>query len=174
MDALPGLLPRHAGVHHHLRDGDGFFLIAGLLQMRRHRCHDAQEGPMILGKDGQLTAQKHPLVHAAHSGEAQKALGCHLRDHKTDLVDVRVQQNRLCAGNAAIPPAQNVAQGVDLHPVAQRPHQLGSHRADPVLVAGDAIALCQAADHILQGQMNTPRFLFLFYNVLFINSPHFP
>ena len=69
--------------------------------MGRDGRHDTQDGAFFR-QNGQLAAQQHPLIHAAHGGEPQEALFGDLGDQETDLVDVGVQHDGLGAGDAAV------------------------------------------------------------------------
>ena len=133
-NGLFGLFAGHADVHHHLGNGYGFLVISGLLQMGRHSRHDAQDGALF-GQNHQFAAQQHPLVHAAHGGKAQKALPGDLCHQKADLVDVGIQQQGFRPGDAAVLPAQHIAEVVDVHPVKIRLHHLRGDAADPELIA---------------------------------------
>ena len=156
-DDLFGLFAGHADVHHHFGDGHRFFIIAIFLEMGRNGCHDTQNGA-LLGQNGQLAAQQHALIHAAHGGKPQEAFFGDLSDEKSDLVNVGVQHDGLCTGNAAVPVAQNIAEVVDLHPVTVGRHQFRSNLADPELVARHAVSVGEFFDFVCQSQSDHTSF----------------
>ena len=151
------LLAGHTDVHHHFGDGHRLLVVAGLLEMGRDGRHNAQNRA-FLGEHGQLAAQQHPLIHAAHGGEPQEAFLGDLGDEKSDLVDMGIQHNGFCAGDAAVPVAQHVAEVVDLHPVTVGRHHFRSDLADPELVARHAVSVGEFFDFVCQSQSDHTSF----------------
>ena len=123
--------------------------------MGRNGCHDTQNGA-LLGQNGQLAAQQHALIHAAHGGKPQEAFFGDLSDEKSDLVNVGIQHDGLCTGDAAVPVAQNIAEVVDLHPVTVGRHHFCGNFGNPELIAGYTINRGQSFDLVCESQICHP------------------
>ena len=69
-----------------------------------------------------------------------------------NLSDVGIQQQGVRPRDAAVLPAQHIAEVVDVHPVKIRLHHLRGDAADPELIARHAIGAGQLLDHFCQIQ----------------------
>ena len=138
-DGSPRVL--ETGVDQHLMHRHRLVLFSRLEQMRRHTGHHTVA--RRVGQNGHLRAEQHARIDAAHLRKTQKSAVQHIRDHKADLIQMRIQQHGFDTLLSAGQPSQHRAVCIDLRPVAIWGKQLACSRRGVSLKSGHAVRTAQ-------------------------------
>ena len=102
-----------------------------------------------LCQNGHLSAEQHARVDTAHLRKAQESAFEHICNHKTNLIEMRIEQDRFCIRLAAALPAQHAAARVKFYAVAVRSQQLCRLLCSMSFKSGHTVCAAQLYQHIL-------------------------